>query len=128
MFRSFALFSVDGLQIVPEQHCIDLENVIVSVDDEVLNNDVGFIAAAQRVTGAADEIQGALQIQLQRQRKGYRRQFAGFVIGVVSNLGKQFAVHVGLFINLGVLQAGFVDEFEQGLGKACIGVLQQFLQ
>ena len=54
-----------------EQRLIDFENVIVPLHDEILDDNVKFTAAAQRVSRAGDKVAGLRQAQLQRDGEGH---------------------------------------------------------
>ena len=98
-----------------EQRLVDLENIVFLLPDEILDNDVELTAGAESVARAGDEVAGLVQVQLQRDGKGNGRGLGGLVVRVIANFGKELAIHVGLFVDLGVLFSAAVDELQQRL-------------
>ena len=83
-----------------KQGFVDGEDIVVFLLDEILDDDVELTAAAQRKTGTGNKVLRFLQIQLQGDGKGDCRCLGRLVVWVVADLGKQFAVHIGLFVDL----------------------------
>ena len=96
-----------------EEHHIDLIDIISSVGNEILNDDIKLVAPGQGITCTADKVSGFFQIQFQGNGKGHSSWLGWLVLGIVSDLGEELPVHIGPFIDVGVLFSGLVDELQE---------------
>ena len=93
-----------------EEGFVDLEDVVVSVENEVFHDEVEFAGMGQGEARPLQKLFRILQIQLQSDGEGQHGGLAGFVVEVVPDFGKELAVDVCLFLALGVRHSALVDK------------------
>ena len=85
--------------------------------NEVPDDQIKGTAVGQSVARPANQISGVFQIQLQGKCQGNGGLLGRLGIRVVDQLGKMLLGDVGFFVDGGILQLFFLNQFQQSLGK-----------
>jgi len=81
-----------------EQRFVDLENIVVAAADKVFHDNIELVAVGQGKSGFSQQILRFLEGKLQRNGEGQRGGFAGLVVDVAADLGKELSDEVGLIV------------------------------
>ena len=124
-----------GRRGLPEQRQIKTEKDRIYFDDvkdlmfnTVFHNQIHPAARRKGIAGTGQKICRLVQVQFQRNRKRQHRLFPGTVLRIAPDFGKELPVDIGLFINLRIRQAPFIDQTEQPFLKGLAHLPHNILQ
>lgn len=113
--------------VVGKEHFVDLEHVIAPVDDEVLDDDVGFLAVGEGIACTFQKVVRLVQRQLERHSQCEDGAFPGHVPFSRPDLGEQLPVNVGFLVDFHVRHSLLSDQAQQCAGEGFVEVVDHLL-
>ena len=111
-----------------EQCFINYENIMLILFQKIANDHITPAAGGKRVSGPRQQIQRLVQGKLQSDGQGKGRIFFRMVSRIASDLGKQFSVQIGFFINFRIGKTFFLCQPKQHFRESVSQIADQIFQ